>query len=286
MKLASFRVDGKASYGVVVDETKVIDVGAVASDRWADLKAVLAAGAFDEVKEISGGDAPEHDLNDIEFLLPITAPDKFLCIGRNYKNYVATLEIKKPLNHPSMFVRVASSFAAHEQAIEKPDVSDELDFETELAVVIGTRGRNISEADALNHVAGYTILNEGSIRDWQKRGAQNAPGKNFYHSGSIGPWMVTTDEIPDPSVLTIAPRLNDAVMQEGSTDMMIYNIPFLISYFSQMTWLEPGDIIATGSPSGSGGSRDPQVWLKSGDRLEAEISQIGTLRNTVENQPS
>jgi 2-keto-4-pentenoate hydratase/2-oxohepta-3-ene-1,7-dioic acid hydratase in catechol pathway len=286
MKLASFKVEGKASYGVVVDETKVIDVGAVASDRWADLKAVLAAEALDEVKEISSGDAPERDLDKIEFQLPITAPDKILCIGRNYKNYIATLEVKKPLNHPSMFVRVASSFAAHGQAIEKPDASDELDFETELAVVIGPRGRNISEANALSHVAGYTILNEGSIRDWQKRGAQNAPGKNFYHSGSMGPWMVTADEIPDPSTLTITTRLNDADMQEGGTDMMIYNIPFLISYFSQMTWLEPGDIIATGSPSGSGGSRDPQVWMKSGDRLEAEISQIGILRNSVENQAS
>jgi 2-keto-4-pentenoate hydratase/2-oxohepta-3-ene-1,7-dioic acid hydratase in catechol pathway len=153
------------------------------------------------MKHLSGGDAPECDLDEIEFLTPVTSPDKILCIGRNYKNYIATLEGKKPLNHPGMFVRVASSFAAHEQAIEKPDASDQLDFETELAVVIGTQGRNISETDALSHVAGYTVLNEGSIRDWQKRGVQNAPGKNFYHSGSMDPWMVTTDDIPDPSAL-------------------------------------------------------------------------------------
>jgi 2-keto-4-pentenoate hydratase/2-oxohepta-3-ene-1,7-dioic acid hydratase in catechol pathway len=286
MKLASFTFEGKDSYGVVINDTTIIDVGAAASQKWPDLKAVLLENAFDEIRNIIEEGAPECPLDKINFQLPIQAPEKILCIGRNYKNYVPTLEVKKPLNHPSMFVRVPSSFAAHNQAIEKPDASDQLDFEAELAVIIGTRGRNISESDSMSYVGGYTILNEGSIRDWQKRGAQNAPGKNFYHSGSMGPWMVTADVIPDPSALHITTRLNDTVMQDGGTDKMVYNIPFLISYFSQMTWLEPGDIIATGSPTGTGISHDPPIWMKAGDRLELKISGIGTLQNTIENQSS
>jgi 2-keto-4-pentenoate hydratase/2-oxohepta-3-ene-1,7-dioic acid hydratase in catechol pathway len=289
MRVASFKHGGIDSYGVVVghgEETTILDLGAIARDRWATLKAVLSADALNDVKELAETKLPELALDDIEFLLPIPAPEKIFCVGRNYKGHVAVIKAKKPLEHPSIFVRVTSSFASHGRPIEKPRASNELDFEGELAVVVGKRGRNIPESEAHDHIAGYTVLNEGSVRDWQKRGAQNSPGKNFYHSGSMGPWITSADEIPNPDALTITTRLNGTVMQKGRTGSMIYGIPFLVSYISKITWLEPGDIIATGSPEGAGASRNPPVWMKGGDSLEVEISQVGTLQNPVEEEPA
>jgi 2-keto-4-pentenoate hydratase/2-oxohepta-3-ene-1,7-dioic acid hydratase in catechol pathway len=163
-----------------------------------------------------------------------------------------------------------------------PNESTELDYEGELAVVIGTGGRRIPVEKALDHVVGYSCYNDGSIRDWQRHTSQFTPGKNFPHTGSFGPWLVTTDEIPDPSSLTLTTRLNGEVMQYATTDMMIFTIPELINYISTFTSLEPGDVIVSGTPGGVGSRRDPPIFMQSGDRVEVEISSIGVLANPIE----
>ena len=214
--------------------------------------------------------------------MPITSPDKILCVGRNYRAYheVKEMDGGGP-KWPSIFARFASSFVAHGEAILKPREGEQLDYEGELAVIIGKRGRHIAPEDALSYIAGYSCLNEGSVRDWAGRGTQNCPTKNFYHSGSIGPWLVTAEEVPDPTKLNITTRLSGEVRQDGGTDLMIFDIPYVISHISKFTWLEPGDVIATGSPGGSAIEMDPPQWMKIGDVLEVEISGIGTLTNPV-----
>lgn len=167
----------------------------------------------------------------------------------------------------------------HNGELLRPAVSEQLDYEVELAVVIGRPGRHISESRALEHVAGYTVLNDGSVRDWQRHGV--AAGKNFYRSGSCGPWIVTHDVIPDPSKLSVMTRVNGEERQNARVAEMIFSVPELIAYMSQIMPLEPGDIIATGSPEGTGGSREPQVWLSDGDAVEFEVTDLGILANTV-----
>ena len=165
-----------------------------------------------------------------------------------------------------------------------PKESDKFDFEAELVAIIGKGGRRISEADALNHVAGYSCYNEGSVRDYQRHNTQWIPGKNFCETGAFGPWMVTTDEIPDPTTMTIKTRLNGEVMQDSSTDLLIFPIPVLINYISTFVPLSPGDVIVTGTPGGVGARRDPQIWMKDGDVVEIDISKVGILRNTVKKE--
>jgi 5-carboxymethyl-2-hydroxymuconate isomerase len=237
--------------------------------------------ALPEMARVAKSASADFALDAVQAMLPITAPDKILCVGRNYRAYHEVVQDGGP-KWPSIFPRFPSSFSAHDQAILRPKVSDQLDFEGELGVVIGRPGRHIPKDSALDHVAGYTIVNEGSVRDWQSKGTQNCPGKNFYRSGSIGPWMVTADEITDLSALTIVTRVNGEVRQNGGTDMMIFDVPYVISHVSQFTWLEPGDIIATGSPGGSAIETKPSRWLKPEDTLEVKIQPIGVLRNPIE----
>jgi 2-keto-4-pentenoate hydratase/2-oxohepta-3-ene-1,7-dioic acid hydratase in catechol pathway len=258
----------------------IVDLGGRVGGKYPTLKDAIAGGALDELKKAVEGGMPDFKLGEVELQLPITAPDKIFCIGRNYPAYHEIQQTARP-KWPSVFPRYLSSFAAGNEAIVKPKVSDQLDWEGELAVVMGRRGRHIAEADWRDYVAGYTILNEGSVRDWQSKGTQNCPGKNFYHSGSFGPWLVTADEIADPLNLPIKSRVNGKIMQDGNTGSMLFKIPFLISHISTITWFEPGDIIATGSPGGSGIEHEPQVWLKAGDTLEVEIGGIGVLKNPV-----
>jgi 2-keto-4-pentenoate hydratase/2-oxohepta-3-ene-1,7-dioic acid hydratase in catechol pathway len=163
----------------------------------------------------------------------------------------------------------------------RPSVSGKFDYEGELAAIIGKAGRNISEADALGHIAGYACFNDGSVRDWQRHTHQFLPGKNFPASGSFGPWMVTADEIPDPSQMLLITRLNGQEMQNSTTDLLIFNVPFLISYISTFTELNPGDVIVTGTPGGVGARRDPPVWMKPGDLIEVDIDKIGVLANPI-----
>lgn len=280
MKLISFRHDGIEKYGVVKGDG-VVDMSARLGGRYPTLRHAIAGLALDDIARQAEGAATDWALSDIEFMHPITGPEKILCVGRNYRAYHEVLE-EGLLKYPSIFPRFPSSFAAHDGAILKPRVSDELDFEAELVAIIGKSGRHISEHRAMDHIIGYTIMNEGSVRDWQHLGAQTFPGKNFYQSGSIGPWMVTADELPDLSKVTIQTRVNGEIRQDGATDMMIFSLPNVIAHISKFTWLEPGDMIATGSPGGSAVEEDTPRWLKPGDVIEIEIPPIGILKNTIE----
>lgn len=283
MKLVSFSHGGKQGYGAVTGGG-VIDLSGAHGfgATFADLKAVLAAGAIDQLRAASDGVEADFSLDDISYLLPIPTPGKIFCVGRNYRAYHEVMEDGRP-DWPSIFPRFTDSFAAHGQAIVRPaDDGDQLDYEGELVVVIGARGRHIKEADALGHVGGYTIANEGSVRNWIGRGTQNCPVKNQWRSGSMGPWITTADEIPDPSALHITTKLNGDVRQDGDTNLMIFDIPYVIQHISRFTWLEAGDIICTGSPGGSAIEHDPPGYMKPGDVLEVEISGIGTLRSPVE----
>ena len=213
----------------------------------------------------------------------IPNPNKILCIGINYEAH--RLETGRPvLDYPTVFIRFADTLVGHSQSIQKPLASDRVDWEGELAVIIGRWGRAIPKSKALNHVAGYACFNDVSIRDWQRHTGQFSPGKNFPSTGPFGPWLVTTEDIPDPHSLTLSTRVNGEEMQRTSTDDLIFNIPALIEYISTFTPLAPGDIISTGTPGGVGHARKPQVYLKDGDHVEVEISGIGVLKNPVRNE--
>ena len=279
MKLISFRHYGIEKYGVVLGDG-VVDIFARLGDRYPTLRDAIAGLGLNEIDRESQGAAADYPLTDIEYMFPITAPDKILCVGRNYRAYHEVLE-EGLLKYPSIFPRFPSSFAAHGGVILKPRASDELDFEAELVAVIGKSGRHIPKDRAMDHVIGYTIMNEGSVRDWQHLGAQTFPGKNFYQSGAIGPWMVTIDEMPDISKVPIRTRVNGEIRQDGATDMMIFSLPEVIAHVSTFTWLEPGDMISTGSPGGAAVEEDTPRWLKPGDEIEIEIPPIGMLNNTV-----
>ena len=275
MKLMCYRVDGAPSLGVV-DDDRVIDVSAAVPDYFAALR---PAGR-DAVRTLAQGRDPDHALSEVEPLMPIAHEARVFCVGQNYAEHIREMGMEMP-EYPSIFMRTHASFAPHGADIVKPGVSDQLDYEGELTVVIGDDARHVSEAEALGRVAGYTIMNDGSVRDWQRRVAQVAPGKNFDRSGALGPWIATADDIPDPAALTIETRVDGEVRQHSSTADMVFSVPILISYISTFCALRPGDLISTGSPSGAAAGFDPPRWLKPGETLEIEISGIGTLRNEV-----
>jgi 2-keto-4-pentenoate hydratase/2-oxohepta-3-ene-1,7-dioic acid hydratase in catechol pathway len=277
MKLASFEVKGRASYGVVVGDG-IIDVGARLGSRHPTLRAVLAADALDEVASAAGAKADVR-LSDVRLLPPIPAPDKIVCIGLNYRAHAAEAGLKVPDN-PSLFLRLTNTLVPHGGALIRPSVSSDMDYEGELAVVIGRGGRHIAVGQALDHVAGYACFNDGSLRDYQRQHSV-AVGKNFLATGGFGPWLATREEIPDPGELTLTTRLNGTEVQRGDTADMIFSVAQIISYVSAFTPLEPGDVISTGTPPGVGMARKPPLWLKPGDVVEVEISKIGVLRNSV-----
>ena len=240
-----------------------------------------ALSALNEIQAFENA-SPDHSWDSISFDIPIPDQRRLLCAGLNYhKKYPLGGEVKPP-KQPVYFNKPPGSLVPHNGRLIRPIASVQLDYEVELAVVIGRLGRHIPESDALDYVAGYTILNDGSVRDWQRHGV--AAGKNFYRSGSCGPWIVTSDQIPQPSDLSIITRVNGQERQNAGVNEMIFSVQELISYMSQIMPLEPGDIIATGSPEGTGGSMEPQVWLVEGDAIEFEIPGIGILANTVANE--
>ncbi|MDC0033190.1 fumarylacetoacetate hydrolase family protein [Alphaproteobacteria bacterium] len=285
MKLVSFNHDGKDSYGAVLDGGVLDLSGAFYQEfHFGNLREVFSAGAgaLTELKRLIDAGAATLDLSDVKIRMPIHNPSKIFCVGRNYYAYHEVKEDGRP-EWPSIFPRFPDSFSAHDEAVIRgKDDGNQLDYEGELVVVIGEQGRHIAEADAMSYVGGYTIANEGSVRNWIGRGTQNCPVKNQWRSGSMGPWIVTVDEITDPMNLPIKTRVNGEVRQEGNTRMMIFDIPFVISYISRFTQLEPGDLICTGSPGGSAIEFDPPRYLKPGDILEVEIEPIGTLQSPIE----
>lgn len=278
MKFASFSKDGKASYGAVTKDG-IVDLGRRLGH--ADLKAVIAAGAMDEARKAAEGQAADIPLESVTLLPPIPNPSKIICIGLNYHDHRKETGRTEETANPTLFTRFADTQIGHGQAMILPKASEQLDFEGELALVIGKEARHVSQADALSHIAGYTCFNDGSVRDWQFHTTQFVPGKNFPATGGCGPWMVTADEVPDPSKLTLTTRLNGTQVQHSPTDMLIFPIPRLIEYISTFTTLRPGDLIVTGTPGGVGAKRTPPLWMKAGDTVEVEITGVGTLVNTV-----
>ena len=279
MKLVSFISAGRASYGVVKG-SGVIDLGPRLGDRWLTLRALLAAGSLGEAERVARDTTPDFPIEKLELAPVIPDPDKIICVGLNYRDHVAESG-RSVTEKPALFARFAGSQVGHLRPLVKPAVSGEFDYEGELAVVIGRGGRHIQAERALEHVAGYSCYNEGSVRDWQRHTSQFLAGKTFAGTGGFGPWLVTTDEIPDPSRLTLETRLNGQVVQHTKTDLMITPVPEQIAYISTILPLLPGDVIVSGTPGGVGVKRTPPLFMRPGDVAEVEISGIGVLRNPV-----
>ncbi len=279
MKLVSFVSAGRPSYGAVIDGG-VVDLGRRFGDRWPTLRTLLATGSLAEAGSVASAMQPDFPLDGLELAPVIPDPDKIICIGLNYRDHVAETG-RAMTEKPALFARFAGSQVGHLRPLVKPTVSDEFDYEGELAVVIGKGGRHIPAERALEHVAGYSCYNEGSIRDWQRHTSQFLAGKTFAGTGGFGPWLVTADEIPDPSRLTLETRLNGQVVQHTTTDLMITPVPQQIAYISTILPLLPGDVIVSGTPGGVGAKRNPPLFMRPGDVVEVEISGIGVLRNQV-----
>jgi len=283
MKLASFLIDGRPTWGLVEDDT-VLDIGAVLGDRLPDLRAVIAADRWAEVRKATSS-ASRHPIATLTWLPVIANPDKILCVGLNYESHRRETG-RAEVENPTIFARFANSQLGHGANIIRPHVSRQLDYEGELAVIIGRGGRYISREDAMAHVAGYACYNDGTLRDWQRHTHQFTPGKNFPDTGAFGPWMVSADEIDDLDALHLTTRVNGEIVQEAGLDQMIFDVPRLIQYCSAFTRLEPGDVIATGTPGGVGFKREPQLFLKPGDTVEVAITRIGVLINGIADEPS
>ncbi|WP_441234916.1 fumarylacetoacetate hydrolase family protein [Bradyrhizobium sp. 930_D9_N1_4] len=283
MKLLSFLDGNRESWGAVV-ENGVVDL-ARALPQYPTLADFLGSDDFARRTAIVAGQKPTLALGDIKYLPVIPRPEKIVCAVRNYldhHNEAVAFGMKREITEfPPIFLRVWRSQVAHNAPVIRPKVSDNFDWEGELAVVIGKGGRHISQADAWSHVAGYSIYNDVSVRDWQRHAQQIASGKNFVGTGPFGPWLVTPDEIGDPTKLKLETRVNGVVEQSSDTSMLIFSIPRLIEYSSTIFDLVPGDVIATGTPAGVGFTRKPPVFLKPGDVVEVEIENIGVLRNPV-----
>ncbi|MGM4916213.1 fumarylacetoacetate hydrolase family protein [Tardiphaga sp. 813_E8_N1_3] len=278
MKLASFQIGTSKTWGVIEGD-EALDIGAVLGNRYPDLKSVIAADALSAVRDASGK-AKRIPTADITWLPVIPNPDKILCIGLNYEMHRKETG-RAEVENPTVFGRFANSQTGHLTNIIRPKNSTHLDFEGELAIVIGKPGRHITQADAWSHIAGYACYNEGSVRDFQRHTHQFTPGKNFPETGGFGPWMMTPDELGDVAPLRLQTRVNGQVVQDATIDQMIFDIPRQIEYCSSFTRLEPGDVIATGTPGGVGAKRTPPLWLKPGDIVEVEIDRLGVLRNGV-----
>lgn len=279
MKIASFVYQNRSTYGIVKGD-HVIDLESLKSHLGADLKEAIARNRLSELGADALKDLPRLALSEITFLPVIANPGKVLCIGINYATHVRETGRDMP-TYPMIFTRFADSQTAHLQPIVRPTVSHKLDFEGELAVVIGKTARHVKPEDALDYVAGYACYNDGSVRDWQKHTIQFVPGKNFPATGGFGPWMVTSDEIVDPQDLELTTRLNGEVMQHTRTSDMIFDARKLIEYCTAFTELAPGDVIVSGTTGGVGAFREPPVWMKPGDIVEIEIERIGILRNSI-----
>jgi len=286
MKLLSFVHQGRETWGAVVGDS-VVDLGR-AFPQHATLADYIAADGYKKTAQHVEGLAPVAKLADITYLPVIPRPEKIVCAVRNYMDHhqeVLAAGMQRELSEqPPIFLRVWRSQCAHNQPIVRPRVSESLDWEGELAVIIGRGGRDIAEADAFDHVAGYACYNDGSVREWQFHAKQIASGKNFESTGGFGPWMVTADEIAPGRELKLETRLNGEVVQSSHTGHMIFSIPKLISYASTIFTLTPGDVIATGTPAGVGWSKKPPRFMKPGDVCEVEIEGVGVLRNPIVQQ--
>lgn len=278
MRLVSFMSPAGPSWGIATDRG-VFDMGRRLGREYATLRAALAADATGTRVAVPPDGPADLTMAALALLPPVPDPEKIICLGNNYRAHVLEAGGEIP-RHPSLFIRLANTLVPSGGALIVPKLSHELDYEVELAVVIGRGGRHIARDAALGHVAGYTCFHDASVRDVQLQHSL-AAGKNFVGTGGCGPWIVTADEIPDPGHLNLWTRLNGVEMQNGNTSDLIFDVPAIIAYVSSFTPLSAGDIIATGTPQGVGFTRRPPVWLKPGDVVEVGVAQIGVLRNTV-----
>ena len=286
MRLASYKVRGRDSFGAVVgegDALGVVDLKTRLAPRFNSVLDVLRDGeGLDAARAALRGVRADFPASEVEWLAPVLAPEKILCIGINYANRNADYGDQDIPKYPSMFYRAPGSLSPHLGPIMLPRESEQLDYEGEIALVIGKPGRRIAHADALSYVAGVTLCNEGTIRDWIRHGKFNVTqGKNWDLTGSIGPWLVTADEIDLTKPLRLTVRINGAVTQDDTTASMIKSFSDLIAYVSTFMTLKAGDIIVTGTPVKMTPRTDPPTFLKAGDTIEVSVAEIGTLRNTV-----
>ena len=280
MKLASFRTQDRQTYGVL-DGGSLREPGTRLRASYPTLRSALAAGALEEIGADASGAL--FATAELEFLPLIPQPDKVLCVGANYRPHIEEMG-REPPEYPMIFVRFPGSQTGHLQALQLPRASEKFDFEGELAVIIGKAARNVSRDDAFDIIAGYSCFMDGTVRDWQRHTGQFTPGKNFARSGSFGPYLVTTDEVPDPGAQQLTTRVNGELMHEGLISDLVFDIPSLIEYCSAFTELLPGDVIATGTPGGVGAARKPPRWLQSGDQVDVRITGIGELSNPVRDE--
>ncbi|OUM00846.1 fumarylacetoacetate hydrolase family protein [Variovorax sp. JS1663] len=280
MKLISYRYQDQDSYGAVLAGDRVADLRGVFGTRAPDLKTLIAGDMLAEAARAAAGAKETLALAEVQLLPVIPNPGKIVCVGLNYGEHVRETG-RTITEQPTLFLRVAESQLAHGEDIVLPPESSKLDYEGEIAIVIGQGGRRIAEADAWQHIAGYACYNDATLRDWQSATPQWTAGKNFWRTGGFGPWLVTRDEIADDQVMTLVTRLNGEEMQRTTTDKLIHGIPRQIAHISAFTPLSPGDVIVTGTPGGVGAKRQPPVWMKAGDVVEVEVDAIGVLRNGI-----
>ncbi len=286
MRLIAFQHEGRPTLGARQGDDVVALADVVPGLPQDPIQAFAALGLPDAAPALAAKleAAPRRPLRSLALLPVVPRPGKVICIGLNYALHAK--EGNNPIpDYPAVFFRGPTSLAAPDEALIRPRVSDKFDYEAELAVVVGRRARHLTEADALGCVAGYTCMNEGSIRDYQRKSAQWTMGKNFDRTGGLGPEIVTPDELPQgPNALRITSRLNGEVMQDSHTSDMIFSVPRILAILSEVMTLEPGDVIATGTPSGVGYARKPPVFMKAGDTVEIEIEGIGILSNPVQDE--
>ncbi|MBL4733584.1 MAG: fumarylacetoacetate hydrolase family protein [Rhizobiaceae bacterium] len=284
-RLATFSHDGKSRYGLI-REDGVVDLSARFANQWPTLREVIADGALKKLAD--DGDALPIDfaVEDITYEIPIPAPEKIICVGVNYPDRNAEYKDgQQAPSNPSLFVRFPGSFTGHEQNLIRPTVSERLDYEGEIVMVIGKAGRHISEVNALDHIAALTLCDEGTIRDWVRHAKFNVTqGKNFESSGSMGPWVIPYEDESQIADIRLETRVNGEVRQKDQTSRMIFSFRKLINYISTFTALTPGDVIVAGTPTGAGARFDPPIWLKPGDVVEVEAEGIGLLRNGIEDE--
>jgi 2-keto-4-pentenoate hydratase/2-oxohepta-3-ene-1,7-dioic acid hydratase in catechol pathway len=289
MKIVGFKAEDGRRLGVVEGD-QVIDLKAVVAKTPRDLGKLLrqAKGDLSQVADIvrRAPASARRPLEGLTYTLPVGSPGKIVCLGLNYLEHVKEGFSKDNIpKFPTIFMRCLTSLAAHEQPILRPAMTDSLDYEAELVVIIGKRAKHLTVANALSCIAGYSCFNDGSVREFQRRTSQWDMGKNFDRTGGFGPWMVTADEVPAGGKgLKIESRLNGTVMQSDNTNNMMFPVAETLADISQGMTLEPGDIVVTGTPSGVGFARKPPVWMNEGDVCEIEIEGVGLLRNPIKNE--
>lgn len=280
MKFLSFEIRGEVSYGLLRNDDQVLDLGKRLRSSAPTLKDLIADGDLLGVAAAYDTEPADYRLAEVQLLPVIVEPRTIACVGHNYEEH--RLETRRdPTEHPSIFFRHPESLQGSGQALVRPIESMQLDYEGEVAIVIGKAGRRIGEAEAWDHIAGVSCFNDGSVRDWQHHTRQFGPGKNFARTAGFGPFLVTPDELPADRVVGLTTRVNGAVVQHATTDQMIFPIPRLVAYVSSFMTLTPGDVIVTGTPGGVGVKRTPPLWLRPGDTVEVEVSSVGLLINPV-----